>query len=663
MAFAMAHMRDIDHRQWIVRKHCNHRAGGHGRQRLPGQHGGQGAFQSAEIQNLVHPRILITTQSRLKLSPGESDLSLLRAIRREYVYLTTIARTLWLLRLVKPDATRSIVDIVEAQARKRPGNVAILCADQAMSYAQMDARANRYANWALASGIGRGTPVALLMENRPDYICAWLGLFKVGAQVALINTNLLGETLAHSIAISGAKHAIVGAELAVQFLAAPFAETPVLWLEGEGCNLTAALATASDTSPGKQARAGVTLRDRAFFIYTSGTTGLPKAANFSHMRMLFMMSGFVGGLRPRASDRIYDPLPLYHSTGGVCAVGLAFFSGGALILKRKFSVHEFWADVHRYGATMFEYIGELCRYLLNAPPSPLEKGHKIRAITGNGLRPEIWREFQSRFAIPRIVEFYGATESNVSMLNYDGTVGAVGRVPDYLEWLLPSRVVRFDVEKEMPVRGSDGLCIECAPDEVGEAVGGMSKRAGREFEGYTNKADSAKKMLRDVFEKGDVWFRTGDLMRRDEHGYFYFVDRIGDTFRWKGENVSTGEVGAVLAAAPGIREANVYGVSVPGMEGRAGMAALVVDGDFNLDAMPGWLKIRLAHYAWPVFLRLSPQLDVTGTFKQRKVDLVREGFDPAAITDPLYVFDAVSGRYEKLTTERHAEILAGRFRL
>jgi fatty-acyl-CoA synthase len=590
-------------------------------------------------------------------------LSLVRAIRREYVYLTTIARTLWLLRLVKPHATRSIVDIVEAQARKRPAGIAILCLDQVMSYAELDARANRYANWARAEGIGRETCVALLMENRPDYICAWLGMFKVGAQVALINTNLMGAALAHSIAMSGAKHAIVGRELVTNFQAAPFETAPALWIEGEEGNLSAALAAASDRSPGKAARGGATLKDRAFLIYTSGTTGLPKAANFSHMRMLFMMSGFVGALGPRASDRIYAPLPLYHSTGGVCAVGLAFFSGGALILKRRFSVHDFWPDVHRYGATMFEYIGELCRYLLNAPPSPLERGHKIRAITGNGLRPEIWREFQSRFAIPRIVEFYGATESNVSMLNYDGTVGAVGRVPDYLEWLLPSRVVRFDVEKEMPVRGPDGLCIECAPDEVGEAVGGLSSRAGREFEGYTNKADSDRKMLHDVFKRGDVWFRTGDLMRRDRHGYFYFVDRIGDTFRWKGENVSTGEVGEVLAAMPGIREANVYGVAVPGMEGRAGMAALVVDGDFDLDALPVWLKSRLAPYARPVFLRLSPQIDVTGTFKQRKVDLVREGFDPTAIADPLYIFDVDSGRYERLTVERHTDIFEGRVKL
>ncbi len=380
------------------------------------------------------------------------------------------------------------------------------------------------------------------MENRPDFIACWLGLFKAGAAVALINTNLTGEALAHSIAIAGAAHAIVGAELKAGFdSAVPFLkDAPRAWIQ-QGGNLDAALAAQPATDPGLAARGGLTAKDRAFYIYTSGTTGLPKAANFSHMRMLFMMSGFVGALRPRPEDRIYDPLPLYHSTGGVCAVGLAFFSGGALIVKRKFSVHEFWPDIHRHRATMFQYVGELCRYLLNAPPSPLDRGHKIRAITGNGLSASIWREFQARFAIPRIVEFYGATEGNVSMLNYDGTVGAVGRVPDYSEKLLPARVIRFDVESEMPLRGPDGLCIECGPDESGECVGGMSKRAGREFEGYTNRADSDKKMLRDVFRRGDIWFRTGDLMRRDEHGYFYFVDRIGDTFRWKGENVATSE--------------------------------------------------------------------------------------------------------------------------
>src|SRR6201995_2624486 len=369
-------------------------------------------------------------------------MSLIAAIRRESIYLRHIVRTLLLLARIKPDSRRTIVDIVERQARATPNAPAIYYLDEVVSYAALDARANAYGHWALGQGLKRGDCVALFMENRPDFLCCWLGLFKAGLCLALINTNQRGQALAHSIEIAGAKHLIVGAELASCLAEAEpfFAAPPVYWVQGGAFanmrNLDAALATSATTRVGNGPRQGVTAKDRAFFIYTSGTTGLPKAANFSHMRMLFMMSGFVGALRPKASDRIYDPLPLYHSTGGVCAVGLAFFSGGALILKRRLSVHEFWPDIHRYGATMFEYIGEVCRYLLNAPSSPLERGHEIRAITGNGLRPEIWREFQTRFDIPRIVEFYGSTEGNVSMLNYDGQVGAVGRGPDYSETLL-----------------------------------------------------------------------------------------------------------------------------------------------------------------------------------------------------------------------------------
>ncbi|HKD48322.1 MAG TPA: AMP-binding protein, partial [Rhizomicrobium sp.] len=397
--------------------------------------------------------------------------------------------------------------------------------------------------------------------------------------------------------------------------------------------------------------------------YTSGTTGLPKAANFSHMRMLFMMSGFVGALGPKASDRIYNPLPYYHATGGVCAVGVALLSGAAVILKRKFSLGEFWQDIHKYDATMFAYIGELCRWLLNAPPTAHERDHHIRVITGNGLRPEIWKRFQDRFAIPRIVEFYGATEGNVSMLNYDGTLGAVGRVPGYIEWLLPARVVRFDIEREVPIRGPDGLCIECGSEEAGEALGRISIRAGRNFEGYTKASDTEKKILHDVFHKGDAWFRTGDLMRRDQHGYFYFVDRIGDTFRWKGENVATSEVAEALSIVPGIREVNVYGVSVPGADGRAGMAALVVDGMFDVAGLAQRLEGHLSPFARPVFLRLQREIEVTGTFKQRKVELVRDGFDPRNIADPLYWFDSDKRRYDKLTASIYDDISKDRIKL
>ena len=596
-------------------------------------------------------------------------MSLFAAIRREYIYLTTVARTLWRLRALKPDATRTIVDIVEGWARKTPSAPAIFYHDSVMSYGAMDARANAYAHWALSLGLKQGDPVALFMENRPDFLCAWLGLFKAGLSAALINTNQRGQPLAHSIEIVGAGHAIVGDEMSGCLAEAEpfFGAMPQFWIQGAAQpsenykNLDARLNDASPPGPGP--RAGVRLKDRAFFIYTSGTTGLPKAANFSHMRMLFMITGFLGALEPRQSDRTYNVLPLYHATGGVIAVGMALHRGGALILKKKFSVSEFWSDIHKYQASLFVYIGELCRYLLNAPPVAHERDHSVRAITGNGLRPEIWREFQARFAIPRIVEFYGATEGNVSMLNYDGTIGAVGRVPEYIEEMLPTRVVRFDVEKEMPVRGADGLCIECAPDEVGEAVGGISNRAGRNFEGYTKASETEKKILHDVFKKGDAWFRTGDLMRRDALGYFYFVDRIGDTFRWKGENVATSEVAEALSAVPGIREANVYGVKVAGMDGRAGMAALVVDGLFDIKGLARRLAGRLPAYARPVFLRLQPEIEVTGTFKQRKVELVKEGFDPQAIPNPIFWLDPASGEYERLSPARYADINEDRVKL
>jgi fatty-acyl-CoA synthase len=590
-------------------------------------------------------------------------MSLWGAVQREYIYLSTVLRTLLMLQRLKPDATRTIVDVVEEWAARTPDAPAIFYLDTMMSYAALNARANQYANWALSLGLKQGDPVALFMENRPDFICAWLGLFKAGLCAALINTNQRGQPLAHSIEIAGARHVIAGSELAgcLPETEPFFTVKPQPWVQGEGGNLDQALAAQSTASPGRTPRDGVRQKDRAFYIYTSGTTGLPKAANFSHMRMLFMMSGFLGALQPTSRDRIYNALPLYHATGGVCAVGMALNRGGALIIKKRFSVSEFWSDIHTYDATLFVYIGEMCRYLLNAPVTAQERGHHIRAITGNGLRPEIWRQFQQRFAIPRIVEFYGATEGNVSMLNYDGTVGAVGRVPDYIESMLPTRVVRFDVEKEMPVRGPDGLCIECSPDEVGEAIGGISFKAGRNFEGYTKAADTEKKILHDVFKKDDAWFRTGDLMRRDSHGYFYFVDRIGDTYRWKGENVATSEVTEALSVIPGVREANVYGVAVPGMDGRAGMAALVVDGAFDIAMLAS--RLALPHYEKPVFLRLQPEIAVTGTFKQRKVELVKDGFDPAVLPDPVYWLDPATQAYEKLTPAAYTDIVEDRVKL
>jgi fatty-acyl-CoA synthase len=596
-------------------------------------------------------------------------MRLLESFRREYIYIGCIGRTLWRMRRVGPDSSRTIVDIVEEFAANKPANAAVFYQDRIVSYRQLDEGANRIARWAQAQGIARGDAVALAMENRPEYLMAWLGLLKLGAVAALINTNLKGAALAHSIAISGARHAIVGVELgeAYRDATARIDPEPIAWAAGGAFlgarDLDAALAALSPAPIDKSARAGLTGKDNALYIFTSGTTGLPKAARFSHMRMLYMMHGFAGGLNAKAGDRTYCALPLYHATGGICAVGMALTTGGALILRRKFSAHEFWDDCRTYRATIFQYIGELCRYLLNAPPDPRDGSHSIRAISGNGLRPEIWPAFQKRFAIPRIVEFYGATEGNVSMLNYDGTVGAVGRLPRYMRRMFPTRLARFDIAREMPVRGADGFCIECAPGEAGEAVGRISRRAGRTFDGYTGETDTRKKILRDAFEKGDAWFRTGDLMRRDEHGYFYFVDRVGDTFRWKGENVATSEVAEALSVVDGVQEVNVYGVSVPGADGRAGMAALVTAQGFDPAPLGEKIAGNLAFFARPVFIRLRPEMEITGTFKLKKADLVKDGFDPGRIDDPLYWYNQASGRYEALTHAVYADIAAGRLKI
>ncbi len=388
----------------------------------------------------------------------------------------------------------------------------------------------------------------------------------------------------------------------------------------------------------------MTAKDTALLIYTSGTTGLPKAARISHMRAQLYMRGFAGATGARASDRVYVTLPLYHATGGLCAMGAALLNGASVALRGSFSASHFWGDVNaEEGATMFVYIGELCRYLVNHPPAANEHLHRLRLAFGNGLSPDVWSELQSRFRVPRILEFYGSTEGNVSLFNFDGGQGAVGRIPPYLAPLFNVALARFDVEKEAPTRGADGRCIPCGPSEVGECLGAIHGGPRTEFSGYVDKAASEKKVLRGAFRKGDAWFRTGDLMSRDALGYYYFLDRVGDTFRWKGENVSTREVADALAQVAGVKEATVYGVAVPHHEGRAGMAAVVTGEGFDLAVVRQTLEASLPAYAQPVFLRLTPSLAVTGTFKPRKLDLVADGFDPGRNPTQVYFHDREAG--------------------
>ena len=379
------------------------------------------------------------------------------------------------------------------------------------------------------------------------------------------------------------------------------------------------------------------------------------------MRVQLYMRGFAGATGAQKSDRIYVTLPLYHATGGLCAKGAGLQTGGSVVLRKKFSATHFWDDISAEGCTMFVYIGELCRYLVNQPEHPLERSHKLRLAFGNGLRGDVWEEMVNRFNFPDVLEFYGATEGNVSMFNFDGKPGAIGRIPRWLKKKVNVRLVQFDVETETPVRGPDGCCIEAGVGQVGECLGKISDDARSNYTGYADKAASEKKILRDVFQKGDAWFATGDLMRQDEEGYLYFVDRIGDTFRWKGENVSTSEVADQLASVLGGMEARGFGAAVDGQEGRAGMAAVVADETFDIKALAASFDAMLPPYARPVFVRLRPRIETTGTFKYRKIDLVNQGFDPAQIKEPLYVRDGDMG-FVMLTPATFAKVLAGDLR-
>jgi fatty-acyl-CoA synthase len=373
---------------------------------------------------------------------------------------------------------------------------------------------------------------------------------------------------------------------------------------------------------------------------------------------------FAGLIDVQPEDRMYDCLPMYHSVGGVVATGATLVGGGAVVLRERFSASRFWEDIVAERCTLFQYIGELCRYLLESLPQEEESQHALRVACGNGLRAEVWGEFQRRFRIPQILEYYAATEGNFSLYNCEGRPGAIGRVPPFLAHRLPVAVVKFDLDTEAPVRDASGRCVRCAPNEPGEAIGQiLDMRGPTRFEGYTDDAASSKKILRDVFAPGDAWYRTGDLMRQDEQGFFYFVDRVGDTFRWKGENVSTAEVAGVIAGCPGVVDAVVYGVSVPGTDGRAGMAALVTGEGFDLAGLRRALQERLPAYARPLFLRIVAAIEITGTFKLRKHELALEGYDPTRVRDIVYIDDGERNEYVRLDARLHEQLRAGSLRL
>jgi fatty-acyl-CoA synthase len=559
--------------------------------------------------------------------------------------------------------------LVEEWAARSEHALALASPGVVLSYRALAARSHQYARWGLAQGLKSGDVVSLCMANCPEYVAIWLGLTRLGVTVALANTHLVGDALAHCLRIVSPRCMIVDAAHAAAVAAVRERLSVPCWVHGASSLDLLPLEEALAALPGEALDATEcalpSLGATALYIYTSGTTGLPKAAKVSHQRVMQWSHWFAGLLDMQATDRLYNCLPLYHSVGGVVAVGAALVGGGTVEIRPRFSASGFWRDVRESRCTVFQYIGELCRYLVNAPVQPDEAEHQLRIACGNGLRPEVWEPFRTRFKIPRILEYYASTEGNFSLYNCEGQPGAIGRIPTFLAARLPVALLRFDVEAGEPKRNEAGHCEACELDEVGEAVGLIAGdgNSGGPFEGYADAAASAAKVLRNVFAQGDAWYRTGDLMRRDAKGFYYFVDRVGETYRWKGENVSTAEVLAVLATAPGVLEGVVYGVAVPGADGRAGMAALVVDAHFDLDEFRRQASKRLPSYARPVFLRLLTSLEATGTFKPKKQDLIRQGFNPELIKEQLYFDDVSAGRYVPIDADLYARLTSAAVRL
>jgi fatty-acyl-CoA synthase len=598
----------------------------------------------------------------MEKSPTQASASVANAWLRALELTATIPR----------NRDRVMSTVIEEQAARLGNAPALLSDRECLTYQELAERSNQYARWTLAQGLAKGEVVCLLMTNRPEYFAVWLGITSVGGVVALLNTNLVGPSLAHCINVVQPKHLIVASEFIDSLLTAlpNLAGSPEIWTHGaEDASfqrIDHEIQRHSGTTLSNDERRLVTIEDRALYIYTSGTTGLPKAANVSHARVLQWSHWFAGMMDAQSTDRMYTCLPMYHSVGGVLATGATLVAGGSVVIREKFSASQFWRDVVRWECTIFQYIGELCRYLLHSNSSADASGHRIRMACGNGLAPDVWEEFQDRFAIPRILEFYAATEGGISLFNVEGKRGSIGRIPSYLAHRFAPALVKFDVDKGEPVRDDQGFCSRCSPNEAGEAIGKLLEdpaNIGSRFEGYTDQQASDRKILRNVFKPGDAWIRTGDLMRKDEKGFFYFVDRIGDTFRWKGENVATSEVSEAICTFPGVVHANVYGVAIPNAEGRAGMAALVTEDAIDLDTLREHLITRLPFYARPVFLRVRNDVEVTGTFKYSKTDLVREGYDPVSITDAIYFDHPALQAFIRLDKALYDRIQTGLIRL
>jgi fatty-acyl-CoA synthase len=555
----------------------------------------------------------------------------------------------------------TIADRVEDLAASQPDDAFLIHEGERITYSDVNTRAEDYARIAIARGIGKDDVVALMIENRPEFLYAWFGLLKIGAIASLINTQAKSTAVTHAVTVVGSKLAFIGSECMERYLTGddlcstvptiliPDGPSPGTFVSTGTIAFSSALKEAAEVEYTSRSRAGLRASDICCYMFTSGTTGLPKAAMITHSKWLSAGARWICSAGIDRDDVFYGVLPLFHGAALMSMFSAVLAVGGSAVLRRRFSASRFWEDVAEHRITVFQYVGEICRYLVNAPAVSGEKEHTLEVLLGAGMGIDVWTQFVARFGDQiRIYEGYGSTESNCSLINLDNKPGSCGRIPYWDRTFI--RHVKYDVEAQDHARSADGFLIQAKPGETGELIGQVSTASGdmvSPFDGYSDDAATQKKLLRDVFETGDVWFSTGDLLRRDEEDYFYFVDRVGDTYRWKSENVSTTEAVHELSAYSDAEIINVYGVQVPAHEGRAGMAALVMEPgkSFDPDGFYRLATSALPHYAVPLFVRVCPEMDMTGTYKLRKVDLQKQGYDPARFADELYLLDHDAKRY------------------
>lgn len=549
-------------------------------------------------------------------------------------------------------------------AARYPDRVFLKFEDREFTYAEFNYWVNQLAHALASQGVERGDCVALMFENSPEQLACVFAVNKLGATAGMMNYKQRDAVLAHSFSIIQPKLLVVGDNCEEAL-----ASVPAVTLKNIGCLSLAAepspgwlhLADLAKTMPDSNPAVteSIQLQDTCFYVFTSGTTGLPKSAAMTYLRWYKAGIGFGRmALRLRGNDVHYCCLPLYHNTALSASLSTVIATASTLALAKRFRVSQFWQDIRQHGATSFVYIGELCRYLLNLAEDSADREHQVRAVLGNGLRSEVWDRFQERFGIRQIYEIYGASEGNIGFVNVFNLKRTVGFSP------MRFAIVQFDHEREQPIVNSAGFMQRVAKGEVGLLLAQISKNTP--FDGYTNNSEaSSAKVLRNVFEPGDAWFHTGDLVRDQGFRHIAFVDRVGDTFRWKSENVATTQVEAEIQALQEVSEAVVYGVQVPHAEGRAGMVSLCIRQGAQFDPVKFYhtIKNKLPDYAIPLFVRLRQGYhDTTATLKIKKSALKQEGFHIKSTQESIYVLVNRDQGYQPLDEQVLEQIQQGQLR-